>query len=104
MTRLEESTQLIHVSSTTELSKPVIQYALNSAMATRRYAKFYSDKYYIIVTFQRDMTVTISSNYRWNVTFDKELTRFERNMNTTSTKITQLTYFIWYWMNKIRKQ
>lgn len=101
---VNESVQLIHIDSKTELKKPVIVFALNSARSTRRYAKFYSDKYYIMVTFQRDNTTSISTNYRHDAKFDRELTRFEKKLKGTKVKVNQLAHFIWYWMNIIRKK
>jgi hypothetical protein len=96
---LEEGTQLIHVSSDVELKKQVINFALVSARTSFRSAKFYSNKYYIEVTFQRDGTVRISSNYRTNPTFNRQLNLIDdkpyRQADTTN--------FIWLWMNKIRK-
>ncbi len=96
---LEEGTQLIHVSADTELKKQVINYALMSARTSLRYAKFYSNKYYIEVTFQRDGSVRIASNYRTNPTFNRQLNLIDdrpyRQADTTN--------FIWLWMNKIRK-
>lgn len=96
---LTEGTQLIHVSSDTELTKNVITFALNSARASRRYAKFYSNKYYIEVTFQRDNTVRIASNYRWNVLFNRQIVELENH----PFRITETVNFIWLWMNRIRK-
>ena len=96
---LEEGTQLIHVSADTELNKQVITYALLSARTSLRYAKFYSNKYYIEVTFQRDGSVRIASNYRTNPTFNRQLNLIdERPYRQADT-----TNFIWLWMNKIRK-
>ena len=97
---LYESTYLIRVNKDQELLRTVISQALNRARDSRKYAKFYSNKYYIIVTFQRDGTVLISSNYRTDLMFNKrlkELEQYKFGLYTT-------TYFIWYWMNKIRKK
>jgi len=99
MKLLFEYEQLIHVDAKTELQKYQIRYALLDAQKTRRYAKFYTGKYYISVTYNRDSTVQLSSNYRTDMKFNKELRRMEENKYTLNT----LTYFIWYWMNKLRK-
>ena len=96
---LEEGTQLIHVSADTELTKSVINFALVSARTSRRYAKFYSNKYYIEVTFQRDNSIRIASNYRYNYQFDRELTKLENR----PFKLVDTINFIWLWMNRIRK-
>lgn len=96
---LTEGTQLIHVSADTELTRQVINFALVSARTSRRYAKFYSNKYYIEVTFQRDGTVRISSNYRFNTLFNRQLYELEKK----PFRITETVNFIWIWMNKIRK-
>ena len=96
---LTEGTQLIHVSADTELTRQVINFALVSARTSRRYAKFYSNKFYIEVTFQRDGTIRISSNYRNNILFNRQLTQLEDK----PFRITETVNFIWIWMNKIRK-
>ena len=96
---LTEGTQLIHVSADTELTRQVINFALVSARTSRRYAKFYSNKFYIEVTFQRDGTIRISSNYRNNILFNRQLTQLEDK----PFRITDTVNFIWIWMNKIRK-
>ena len=96
---LTEGTQLIHVSADTELTRQVINFALVSARTSRRYAKFYSNKYYIEVTFQRDGTVRMASNYRFNTLFNRQLYELEKK----PFRITETVNFIWIWMNKIRK-
>lgn len=99
MVRLLEYEQLIHVDSKTELKKSTIQYALYNAQYTRRYAKFYTGKYYITVSFNRDNTIQLSSNYRVDMKFNRDLQRLENQKYT----LYKTTYFIWYWMNKLRK-
>ena len=96
---LTEGTQLIHVSADAELTRQVINFALVSARTSRRYAKFYSNKFYIEVTFQRDGTVRIASNYRLNILFNRQLVDIERK----PFRITETVNFIWIWMNRIRK-
>jgi len=96
---LTEGTQLIHVSADTELTRQVINFALVSARTSRRYAKFYSNKFYIEVTFQRDGTVRIASNYRTNILFNRQLVAID----SKPFRITETVNFIWIWMNKIRK-
>lgn len=96
---LLEYEQLIHVDAKTELKMGTIQYALLDAQRTRRYAKFYSGRYYITVTFNRDYTIQFSSNYRSDMRFNRELHRLEQEKFT----IYKVSYFIWYWMNKLRK-
>ena len=96
---LNEYEQLIHVDSKTELKKYTIQYALLDAQRTRRYAKFYTGKYYISVAFNRDNTIQISSNYRYDMQFNRQLKRLEEVRYTLNV----MTQFIWYWMNKLRK-
>lgn len=95
----DQSQYLIRVSSNTELTRHVINYTLQSARALRRYAKFYSNKYYIEVTFQRDNTVRISTNYRYNYYFNRQLTELEKH----PFKLSEYINFIWLWMNRIRK-
>ena len=94
-----EGTQLIHVSADSELTKSVINYALTSARTSRRYAKFYSNKYYIEVTFQRDGTIRIASNYRTNTLFNRQLVQ----LDSRPYRIGETVNFIWLWMNRIRK-
>lgn len=96
---LTEGTHLIQVSSGTELKASVINYALLDARATHRYAKFYSNKYYIEVTFQRDGSVRIASNYRTNIMFNRQLV----DIDNKPFKVGAVTNFIWIWMNRIRK-
>ena len=50
MIPLFEFEKLIHVGSDKELSKQTIIWALMEAFRTKRYAKFYTNKYYIHVT------------------------------------------------------
>lgn len=97
--KLYEYEQLIHVDSKSELKKYQIQYALLDAQRTRRYAKFYTGKYYISVAFNRDNTIQISSNYRYDGKFNNELRRLEQVRYTLNV----MTQFIYYWMNKLRK-
>lgn len=99
MIPLNEYEHQIHVDANTELKKYTIQYALLDAQRTRRYAKFITGRYYISVTFNRDQTVQLSSNYRSDMRFNKELMRLEDVKYTLNV----LTRFIWYWMNKLRK-
>lgn len=96
---LMEGTQLIHVSADTELKTSVINYALQNARASRRYAKFYSNRYYIEVTFQRDNTIRIATNYRNNMYFNKQLNILEKQPYKLGTTVN----FIWLWMNRLRK-
>lgn len=96
---LDEGTQLIHVSADTELKKNVISFAITSARTSRRYAKFYSNKYYIEITFQRDGTIRIYSNYRTNTMFNKQLVAIDGR----PFKLGDVVNFIWLWMNRIRK-
>ena len=99
MIPLVEYEHQIYVDNKTELKKCTIQHALLDAQKTRRYAKFITGKYYISVTFNRDYTVQISSNYRSDIKFNREIMRMESIKYTLNV----LTQFIWYWMNKLRK-
>ncbi|MBO7212343.1 MAG: hypothetical protein J6V44_15255 [Methanobrevibacter sp.] len=99
MKLLYEYEQLIHVDKNTELKQYQIKYALYDAQKTRRYAKFYTGKYYISVSFNRDNTVQFSSNYRTDMKFNRELQRLENKKFSLNI----VSYFIWYWMNKLRK-
>lgn len=99
MKLLYEYEQIIHIDSDHELKMYTIQHALLDVQRTRRYAKFYTGKYYITVTFNRDHTILISSNYRTDMRFNRELKRLEAEKFT----LYKMSYFIWYWMNKLRK-
>ena len=99
MIPLYEFEKLIHVSSDKELSKQTIVWALMEAFRTKRYAKFYTNKYYIHVSFNRDFTVQISSNYDKDRTFLRELRRMENKKFSPN----MMAFFIHYWMNKLRK-
>jgi hypothetical protein len=99
MIPLYEYEHQIHVDAHTELKKFTIQHALLDAQKTRRYAKFITGKYYISVIFNRDYTIQISSNYRSDMKFNKDISRIENVKYTLNV----LTQFIWYWMNKLRK-
>ena len=96
---LREWEHTIHVDRNSELKIATIQYALHDAQRTSRYAKFICGKYYICVTFNRDYTIQISSNYRYNMRFNKEILRIE----SYKYRINQTAEFIQYWMNKFRK-
>lgn len=99
MIPLQEYEHQIYVDRGTELKKYTIQYALLDAQKTRRYAKFICGRYYIGVTFNRDSTIQLSTNYRNNLTFNRELDRLEHVKYT----LNMLTQFLWYWLNKFRK-
>lgn len=99
MIPLYEYEHQIYVDSKTELKTFVIQHALLDAQKTRRYAKFIIGRYYISVTFNRDYTVQISSNYRSDMRFNREIVRLENVKYTLNV----LTRFIYYWSNKLRK-
>ena len=99
MILLCEYEQLIHVDKNKELTKYIIQQAMLDAQRTRRYAKFYTGKYYITVCFNRDSTVQLSSNYRSDMKFNRDLQRLENQKYTLYT----VSHFIHYWMNKLRK-
>jgi hypothetical protein len=99
MKLLYEYEQIIHVDRDKELKQQTIKYALYNAQYTRRYAKFYCGRYYISISFNRDYSIQLSSNYRTDMKFNRELQRMEDKKYSLNT----MTYFIWYWMNKLRK-
>lgn len=96
---LQEKEQLIHIDANTELKKYQIKYALLDARLSKRYAKFYTGKYYISIAFNRDFTVQFSSNYRVDGKFNRDLQRMEDR----KFMINEVTDFIYFWMNKLRK-
>ena len=99
MIPLYEYEHQIYVDKNTELKKYTIQHALLDAQKTRRYAKFICGKYYIAVTFNRDSTIQLSSNYRYDLSFNREINRLE-NVKYT---LNMLTVFLYHWINKFRK-
>lgn len=95
----ENRNQLIKMTKSQEIDISTIRYALIMAKANKRYAKFYTNKYYIEVAYRRDNTVRISSNYRNNFKFDRQLTQLENNAYNLSAFVN----FIYLWTNRIRK-
>lgn len=99
MIPIVEATSVIRIKSDQELTKTQIRYALMSAQATCHYAKFYTDRYFITVLYNRDGTVNISTNYRFNTLFDNQLYWLTRN----GYQLALYVDFIYRWINYIRK-
>lgn len=98
---LNEGVQLIHIGPTTNINLEMIKRAMVMARSSKQYAKFYTDKYYITISFHKDNTFSISHNIR-NVQFYREFTRLQCNLNC-STNISLTAQFIYRWMNNLRK-
>lgn len=98
MIYLSEAEKVIHVDKDRELLKQTITYALLEAYRTRAYVKFYVGKFYISVTFNRDYTVQIATNYHEDRYFSKEM----RVMESRPYHVNDMSYFLWYWLNKLR--
>lgn len=96
---LNEEVQRIKCNKDKEVTNKVITNALLKARWRYHYARFYTNKYYIEVSFRNDGTVQISSNYRCNMVFNKAIKQLENKKYT----IGNVTYFIWLWINRIRK-
>lgn len=101
ITLLNETIQLIHITSDTKVSPEMVKHALVSAKVCKNYAKFYTDKFYITVNFNKDNTMSVSHNIR-NLDFYRELMRIQNN-NRNNSNISLYAQFISRWINKIRK-
>jgi hypothetical protein len=98
---LDETIQMIHINSNKEITPALIKHTLMLAKAGNNYAKFYTDKYYIIVSFNKDNTFSISHNIR-NLDFYRELMRLQNN-NRSKNNISLYYPFLCRWLERIRK-
>lgn len=96
--QINESIQLIHISSNSELTYNAVQHALVMAKGNKDYAKFYTDRWYISVHFERDNSVSIASNIK-ALDFIRDKSRIESRTFTMDLYCN----FIYIWMNKVRK-
>lgn len=96
--RINESIQLIHISSNSELTYNAVQHALVMAKCNKDYAKFYTDKWYISVHFEKDNSVSIASNIK-AIDFLRDKSRIESRTFTLDL----YSNLIYVWMNKVRK-
>ena len=94
---LKESIQLIHINAGTDITIPLIKRALVMARTNKDYAKFFLDKYYISVAYQKDENVIFSHNIK-DLQFQRELDVLERK----GYNLDKYSYFICRWLNKIR--
>ncbi len=94
---LKETIQLIHISSNTDINIPLIKRALIMARGNKDYAKFFLDKWYITIAFQKDNNVVFSHNIR-SYEFQKELNILENR----GYDIDKYSFFICKWLNKIK--
>lgn len=101
VTLLNETIQLIHINPNVEVNTALVKRAMVMAKSTKNYAKFYTDKYYIIVNFNKDNTMNISYNIR-NLDFYREFMRLQNTVKS-KTDISAYAIFITRWLNKIRK-
>ena len=99
MIYLSEAEKVIHVNKDMELLKQSIVYTLLEAYRTRAYVKYYVGRYYIAVTFNRDYTVQVSTNYHEDRQFSREL----RKLEARPYRVNDMAYFLHYWLNKFRK-
>lgn len=95
---INENIQLIHISSNNELKYTAIKHAMVMAKTNKDYAKFYTDKWYISVHFERDGSVTLASNIK-SLDFIRDKTKVERQKFTLDL----YSNFIYVWMNRVRK-
>ena len=96
---LKEWVSQIYINKNTELPRETIRYNLLMARGYRKYVQFNAGRYYIIVTFNRDNTIRINSNYTYNLRFNKELYLLDKHKYELSI----VTNFIYIWINRIRK-
>ena len=96
--RVVEGVQMIHIGPNTALTSTQISYALRRASASRMYAKFYTDKYFIQVNFMRDYTINVSSNIR-TPSFVNDLHRKEK----IGWTIPLVKQFVFQWMQLSRR-
>jgi len=95
--KINESIQLIHINAGTDITIPLIKRALIMARGNKDYAKFFLDKWYISVAYQKDGTAIFSHNIR-SLEFQRELNVMEKQ----GYNIDKYSYFICKWLNKIR--
>ena len=98
---LNEDIQLIHIGPSTNVTVEMVKRAMIMARSSKHYAKFYTDKYYITVSFHKDNSFSVSHNIR-NLRFYNEFTRLQGNLQY-STNINIFAQFICRWMNNLRK-
>lgn len=95
---INENVQMIHIGPTTKLTSTSILYALQRARASRTYAKFYTDKYYIQVNYMKDGSVNVASNIT-NIAFSNDLRRLDQQgWNDSRAK-----EFIYRWLQINRR-
>ena len=85
---LNETIQLIHINSSADINIPLIKRALVMARGNKDYAKFFLDKWYITVAFQKDNNVVFSHNIR-SYEFQKELSILEYDEGTCVNEETE---------------
>ena len=95
--RINESIQLIHINSGTNITIPLIKRALVMARSNKDYAKFFLDKWYMSVAYQKDNSVIFSHNIR-SLEFQRELNVMEKQ----GYNLDKYSFFICKWLNKIR--
>lgn len=95
----EDMTKLIHVSPDTNLTPAIIGDAINQAYGLRTFAKFYTDKFYIQVNFDRiNQTITVASNIR-SPQFTYDLYRNDK----WGWNLPRVKAFIYQWMQISRR-
>lgn len=94
---INESIQLIHLDGKKPITNAIIKRALVMARFNKDYAKFFLDKWYITVNYNKDNTVSFSHNIRSNE-FQRALSILERG----GYDIDKYAQFISIWLNKIR--
>lgn len=95
--QIRESIQLIHINSSTPITNALIKRALVMARLNKDYAKFFLDKWYISIAYQKDGNVIFSHNIRSS--------EFQRELNVLESKgydLDKYTIFICKWLTKIR--
>ena len=98
---LNEGVQLIHIGPATNVNVEMIKRAMIMARSSKQYAKFYTDKYYITVSFHKDNTFSVAHNVR-NLQFYREYVRIQKTLDN-SDNIYLFAQFICRWLNNLRK-
>lgn len=97
---INEGIQLIHIGKDTKVNADLVKHALISARASQNYAKFYTDRVYITVSFHKDNTIAISHNIR-NLNFYREFCLVQKRVKN-KTDLQVYSSFIAKWLNIMR--
>lgn len=97
---LLESSHNVDVNKLRELTKQHVMNYMLLARRTREYVKFSLGNSYIMVQFNRDGSVHLLSNIRFESAFQRELYR----LDSIGFNMSSWAYFISYWMNRFKQK